>query len=192
MSLVRLGSAATRRQQTVSKAVIAKDLNHSWPSAIATTAETETAMERAFEPLVQYFPTETITLFLVAISVFHSLDHISFVNKMSPLWLVAAFTILTPLMVLLVAYATFRESQRAGNMPPEQRFKLPVFDLIASAVAFVPWALAVPGLFPASVSPLDQQIQNIWTSEITQVLAAFLAFSVSWFLSQLRRIIGHK
>ncbi|MGJ8534141.1 MAG: hypothetical protein ACSHYC_18300 [Alphaproteobacteria bacterium] len=192
MSLVRLGSAATRRQQTVSKAVVAKDLNHSSPSAIATTAETETATERAFEPLVQYFPTETITLFLAAISVFHSLDHISFVIKMNPLWLVAAFTILTPLMVLLVAYATFRESQLAGNMPPEQRFKLPVFDLIASAVAFVPWALAVPGLFPAFVSPPDQQTQNIWTSEIMQVFAAFLAFSVSWFLSQLRRIIGHK
>lgn len=190
MSLIRLGSAATRRQRNRPDVEAAADRGSLSPNVIGTTTETETATERAFESLVQYFPAETVTLFLAAISVVHSLDQVPFVAGLHPLWLVAIFTIVTPVMLLVAAYATFRESQRAGTIPSDQHFQLPVFDLVASAIAFVPWALAVPGLFPDPDKSADPQALSAWTNEVVQVFAAFLAFAVSWFLSQLRRIFG--
>lgn len=186
MSLIRLGSAATRRQQASNDARDAEPVQR---SATATMAETETATEKAFQQLVQYIPTETVTLFMAAVSVVNSLDHIPVMANLSPLWMVAVFTLVTPLMLLTAAYATFRESQRGGKIPTTQRFKLPTFDLVASAIAFVPWAFSVPGLFPEpNTTTAAAQSQNVWSGEVGQVFAAFLAFATSWFLSQMRRI----
>lgn len=197
MSLIRLGSASTRRQ------VIKLAGNHSdraeqylndspitgdgQPVQLSVSTETTTETEKAFQQIVQYFPTETVTLFLAAVSLVTTLDYIPWVAQLRPFWLIALFAILTPLMLLLAAYATFREEQNKQRIPVEAHFVLPKFDLIASSIAFIPWALAVPGLFPETVATEDQ-IQGGWTTEVAQVVAAFLAFAVSWLLSQLRRI----
>jgi len=197
MSLIRLGSASTRRQviklagnhsdraeQYLNDSPIAGDGR---PVQLSVSTETTTETEKAFQQIVQYFPTETVTLFLAAVSLVATLDYIPLVAQLRPFWLIALFAILTPLMLLLAAYATFREEQNKQRIPAEAHFVFPKFDLIASSIAFIPWALAVPGLFPETVAT-EGQIQSGWTTEIAQVVAAFLAFSVSWLLSQLRRI----
>lgn len=196
MSLFQLGCNATRRQQNdkapnVERGDIGVAGAAMPTSAPQSSAEQKTKTEEAIEPIVEYFPAETIALFLAAVSFWNSLDTSSGITSLSyRLGLVAVFTVLTPLMVLLIAYATHRETQRMGLMPIEQRFVAPQFDLFASATAFVPWALAVPGLFPKERFPEGQIAGGAWTTEVIQLFAVFLAFAVSWFLSQGRRIVG--
>ncbi|MEO1110363.1 MAG: hypothetical protein AAFX90_20825 [Pseudomonadota bacterium] len=161
MSLIRLGSASTRRRfkipprPTIMEAM--PGATPPPPEVTATQQETETETEKAFQQLVEYFPTETVTLFMAAVSLMNSFNHIPTVAAISPLWLVAVFTVFTPVMLLLAAFATHREMQarvrKADPDAPLTPFELPVFDLFASAIAFVPWALAVPGLFVERPSP---------------------------------------
>ena len=196
MSLIRLGGAATRRQiaplsthaprEGLASAAGAPPATGGG-SPMATMTETETATEKAFQQLVQYIPTETVTLFLAAVSLVASLEGVAWAEALRPYGLIAIFTVLTPLMLLLGAYATFREGQHTGQIPKDQAFKLPKFELFASAVAFVPWAFAVPGLLP---EPSSDAAPSAWTQEVIHVFAAFAAFGVSWILSQLRRIVG--
>ena len=206
MSLIRLGSAATRRQIITDPGAIGFEANGNpltlatqslTRGSVATQSETESNTEKAFEQLVQYFPTETVTLFLAAVSMVQTFDHVPWVMQLRPFGLIAIFTLLTPLMLLMAAFATFREEKRAGRIPKPQKFEIPIFELCASAIAFVPWALAVPGLFPDAPLPSPTQAGSeavattgVWTAEIAQVFAAFSAFWVSWLLSQLRRILA--
>lgn len=163
MSLIRLGSASTRRRFKIPpRPTIMESMPGAAPrppEATATQQETETETEKAFQQLVEYFPTETVTLFMAAVSLMNSFNHIPAVHSISPLWLVVVFTVFTPAMLLLAAFATHREMQarvrEADPDAPLTPFELPVFDLFASAIAFVPWALAVPGLF-VERPPRDQ------------------------------------
>ena len=185
MSLVRLGAAATHRAMVRTAAPEAETARAMGIGPTATRPETGTVTERAFQQLVEYFPTETVALFMAAVSLRDSLDHMPFFADLSPGWLIAGFTVLTPLMLLTAAYATHREIARSLPTGAAPRFEVPVFDLCASAIAFVPWSLSVPGLFRDG-----EEAGGGWTAAEAQVLAVFLAFLVAWFLSQLRRIFA--
>lgn len=191
MSLFRLGCNATRLQQNDRTLKVERDGIRVEGAATPASppqnnGEQKTKTEDAFEPLFEYFPAETISLFLAAVSLLNSIDKAPDAASLSYRFgLLAFFAVLTPLMVLLVAYATYHERQRMGLIPSDQQFVIPWFDLFASAVAFVPWAMAVPGLFPKGLIT-----DGTWTTEVLQLFAAFFAYAVSWFLSQLRRIVG--
>lgn len=202
MSLIRLGSAATRRRLALAAGGSAAASGAgiavgtvARPAAITTVPETETETERAFQQLVQYIPTETVTLFLAAVSLVNSVENVWWIDFLGPFHLIAIFALLTPAMLLTAAYATFRESRKANTALTEVPFQVPWFDLFASAIAFVPWALAVPGLFsdPAAATTGAAMENDVsatgLTTESAQVFAAFLAFAVSWLLSQARRIL---
>ncbi|MEP2028817.1 MAG: hypothetical protein ABJI96_08940 [Paracoccaceae bacterium] len=199
MSLIQLGSAATRRQfsqgekrQREGEVALAgvSELTRGGVT-MATAAirnETDTETEKALEQLIRYLPTETVTLFLAAVSFANAFDHVSWIAALMPFGLIALFTLITPLILLAAAFATFVEAQRKGTIPADTAFSIPVFDMIASAIAFVPWALAVPGLFLEGVGDVEETREL--TAELAQVAAAFLAFVTSWALSLVRRIIG--
>ncbi len=149
MSLTRLGANATRRRLGVQNEGPA--LAAAAPVGVQADTKppnSKSKTENTVQRLVEYFPTETVTLFMAAISAQKSFDHIPFVAGISPFWMIVAFTVLTPLMLLTAAYATHREIVNSNKALSNQKFDWPIFDLIAAAFAFVPWALSVPGLFP--------------------------------------------
>ncbi|UIJ70333.1 hypothetical protein [Aurantimonas sp. HBX-1] len=187
MSLTRLGSAAARRQldgasrrdSAPAPGVAPYDFPAHVPPtpALAAHTETGTETEKALEQLTQFIPAETITLFIAAVSAREALEGQTWVAWLTSPVLIAIFTLLTPLLLLLAGYATFREGRRKGQAAgSDVSFAIPWFDMCASAVAFAIWSLAVPGLF-ADASTM-------------QVIAAFAALFVSSLLSQIRRIVG--
>lgn len=196
MSLVRLGSASTRRRVEwdvpAGRAPGHRSLREGGaprPGTLAVTAETSSETEKALEQLIQYVPTETVTLFLGAVTLLQTFEHIDWLAALRPWGIVAAFAALTPLILLGIAVATFRDEKRHGRIPRDAGFELPVFDMAASAVAFVPWALAVPGLFPDPAAGTSKG-EGVWTADTAQVVAVVLAFATSSFLSYLRRIVA--
>ncbi|MEM9734933.1 MAG: hypothetical protein AAF903_15845 [Pseudomonadota bacterium] len=156
---------------------------------MAVRAETDTTTERALEQLVQYFPVETMTLFLSVVSFKGMFEQGTWIKDLSPFALIGAFALITPLMVLLVAFATFREEKQRGTIQADKPFTVPVFDMLASAIAFSIWALAVPGQFESSASG-EEGSANMFTAEMAQCFAAIFGFFASWVLSQIRIILG--
>ena len=124
----------------------------------------------ALEQLTQYIPTETVTLFIAAVSAWTALHQAEAWLWLGPWGLIVAFTVLPPLMFWIAALATFAEQKRAKKIPEDANFSLPIFDMVAATIAFFVWSLAVPGLFDGAA--------------VLQVLAAFAAVVVSWLLSK--------
>lgn len=134
-----------------------------------------------FEALTKYIPTETITLFVAAIGAWKAIEEL---GTALPAWagpmnliIYAVFAALTPLMVWLVAYSTYaraRKGQPEGTAVAP--FAMPVFRMIAALVAFLIWALAVPGVL---------------ASPVWQIVAPLAALVVSTFLSLFEPIFGN-
>ncbi|MEA2993617.1 MAG: hypothetical protein QOD40_2537 [Alphaproteobacteria bacterium] len=134
------------------------------------TGAAGTVNNERFEALTKYVPTETITIFVALMSALQA------IAKLKPnafdmsfwAWIIyVACAILTPVLVWAIAYAAFREAARKTGAANDS-FVRPTFRMIAATIAFLIWALAVPGL-------LD--------SAIGQILAGVGAVVVSTFLS---------
>lgn len=126
----------------------------------------------AINKLVGYIPTETTTLYVAASSVQAALNEIwPKLGQATFYWL---FTVLTPL-ALLAVYAGKRASVGQAAFPPVAKW--PWWRMIAATIAFLVWALAVPG-HPA-----------IGDSAVKKVVAAFGAILVSAILSLLEPIV---
>jgi hypothetical protein len=124
----------------------------------------------ALDTLVKYIPTESITLYVAAVSATPALKAtLTFVNEVRLYWF---FVVLTPLLFILI-YAGKRASL---NLPPLPSLKSwPWWKLIAATIAFVVWALVVP-TNPYIGGPLQGAV------------AGFAAILVSTFLSLLAPI----
>lgn len=91
--------------------------------------------------LVKYIPTEVITLYVATLSAAPALqDVFPYVRTNDIYW---AFTIITPLLLFLV-YVNKRATSGLRPIIPDRR-QWPWWKLIAATVAFMVWALAVPG-----------------------------------------------
>jgi hypothetical protein len=95
----------------------------------------------ALTSLTKYIPTEVLTLYLPAVAIVAALDEpIVTAGKKVTYW---AFALgLTPLIVLLV-YMRRRALSRLPVWPSWKEF--PLWSLIAATLAFLAWALALPG-----------------------------------------------
>lgn len=187
MSLVQLASSDMQRQvrrraaagpgpEGIAPESLAAPGSPGAPEPAASVDDGKNKAEAALQQLTAFIPGETITLFITAVSTWNTLKGQPWLTWMTPLFLVGIFVMLTPLMLLLAGYAMFREEKRAGRIVADAAYALPWFDLGASAAAFAVWAFAVPGLYD--------------NNETIQIISAFAAFALSWFLSQLRRIVG--
>jgi len=126
-----------------------------------------------FEILTKYIPTESITMFVAVMSGLGAAQQLSDKIQVNP-WLVyAVFAALTPILVWLVALVIHREADRAGSAPPQ--FALPWFRMVAALVAFLVWALAVPGLV---------------NDPVVQIFASVGAVVVSTILTLFERLLG--
>jgi hypothetical protein len=109
-------------------------------------AQNEKAVQRnpvsnARDVLFKYIPTESITLYIAATSASSAL--LSVFPGLTPMVVYWFFAILTPILVLLIYFG----KRRAGNLaiPLSSVSKWPLWKMFAATVAFLVWALAVPG-----------------------------------------------
>jgi hypothetical protein len=133
------------------------------PLAAASPIQ-QTPGSNALDGLVKYIPTESVTLYVAAAAAISSITAtFPFVTPYSLYW---GFVVLTPILFLLI-YVGKRRSQKL-RVFPENLKEWPWWKLIASTIAFMVWALAVPPLV---------------TADAGKIIAAFGALLVSTLLS---------
>ena len=129
-----------------------------------------TAASNAFAALARYIPAEIVTLYVAALSAMPAFAAtFAFVTEVGLYWF---FVALTPVLLVLVL-AGKRRSEGFSAFPPWKEW--PWWKLVASTIAFLVWALAIPG------TPYLSTAQG-------KVVAAFGALLVSTFLTLLEPI----
>jgi len=159
MSLSRLASQNAGRAIAVA------------PASAAPTVAVANRDDR-FDLLTKYIPTETITLYVAAMSV--RSEFMAFWPKLSPSFLYWTGAVLTPLMLVLIALGKHRLAAI-----PEASFRLPLWPMVASFAAFLAWAPSVPGLIADSNAG-------------ARILAGFGAVFVSTILSMVEPFFGER
>lgn len=97
-------------------------------------------VQNALSALVEYIPTETITLYIALLSSLPVLKKI--LPWLNAVWLYAAFAVLTPILFGLI----FAGKRRARGESRWQGWRnWPWWLTIASSIAFLAWGVAVPG-----------------------------------------------
>ncbi|HSM54555.1 MAG TPA: hypothetical protein VK879_00235 [Candidatus Sulfomarinibacteraceae bacterium] len=123
--------------------------------------------------LVKYIPTEVITLYVATLSAAPALQEVFPRIRTGDIYW--GFTIITPLLLLLI-YINKRATSGLTPVPPARQW--PWWKLFAATVAFMVWALAVPG--------------NPYVSGSTAaVLAGLGAVFISMLLNLLEPIFEH-
>lgn len=103
------------------------------------------ALNSALSALAKYIPAETTTLYMAALSLLLAPANKG-ANQSAGSWaLYIGCAVLTPLLVLLAARASWLALQ--ATLP----FQVPWWRMAAATVAFAIWGLAVPG-FPVDES----------------------------------------
>ncbi len=147
----------------------------------ATPDNMRAASERAIQDnsatstlskLVKYIPTESVTLYVAAVAAGPALHSIW--AWMTPEAIYWFFGGLTPILWLLILM-TKRQANKLPRLPSLSLWL--VWNLIASSIAFLVWALAVPN------GPYLQ-------GENAGVIAGFLAVFISSLLSIADPLVG--
>lgn len=143
-------------------------------SHLSADADQNNTVTSSLNLLVKYIPTEVITLYVATLSAAPALqDVIPSLQTTDIYW---GFTVGTPLLLFLV-YVNKRAT--AGLKPVPPRTEWPWWKLGAATVAFMVWALAVPG--------------NPYVSgETAAVIAALGAVFISMILNLLEPIFEKK
>lgn len=146
MSINSITDDELRRRITMRKDPITKRLDLATSKggvserAAAEVIIQDNTVTNTVNVLVKYIPTEVVTMYVAAVSATPSLrSTLPFVSTSLMYWL---FAVATPVLLLLV-YAGKRSSE--GLMPLPAVKELPWWKMIAATVAFLVWALAVPG-----------------------------------------------
>jgi amino acid transporter len=115
--------------------------------------------------LFKYIPTESVTLYIAAVSAAPALKtQFPFITDMQMYWFFAA---LTPLLSLLI-FAGKRRTSGLSLLPSVAQW--PWWTVVAATIAFLAWALAVPG-------------NQLLEGEAGGAIAAFIALVTSTILS---------
>lgn len=143
-------------------------------SHLSAEADQNNMVTGSLDLLVKYIPTEVITLYVATLSAAPALqDLFPRIRTGDIYW---GFTIVTPLLLFLV-YANKRATSGLTPFPPAHEW--PWWKLFAATVAFMVWALAVPG--------------NPYVSgETAAVIAALGAVFISMILNLLEPIFEKK
>jgi len=128
-----------------------------------------------FDNLVRYIPTETVTIFVAVCSARSAVETVSGGFSFGIAY--AACAALTPALLWLIAAGRHRAAGGVGPVP------LHWWPLLAATVAFMVWALSVPGVTSMFTSVPKEQAA--WG-----VLAGVGAVLVSMVLSLLERVFG--
>ena len=139
--------------------------------AAATSEETPEAaaqdnrITNTVNVLFKYIPTESVTLYIAAVSAAPALKtEFPFITDMRLYWFFAA---LAPILSLLI-FAGKRRTTGLSLVPPLTQW--PWWTIIAATIAFLAWALAVPG-------------NQLLEGEAGGAIGAFIALVASTILS---------
>ena len=133
----------------------------------------ETKASNALDALARYIPTEMVTLYVAASAAMPELKASLGVSEANVYW---SFGLLTPILFLLILAG----KRRGCGLPAFPALKTwPWWKLIASAIAFLVWALAIP------TTPY-------LTGDAGKVVAAFAAVFVSTFLTLVEPVVERK
>lgn len=123
----------------------------------------------SFEVFTRYIPTETVTIFVAALSIRPNIEA-ALPLKLQPYATVATVywicAFLTPILQLALTYLNRRD---AGDPAPLKALTQNPWPVIAAFIAFLIWALSVPGV-------LDRKSSLV-------AIAGFGALFVSMLLS---------
>ncbi|HEX9324738.1 MAG TPA: hypothetical protein VF913_21865 [Xanthobacteraceae bacterium] len=134
----------------------------------AETPTQRTPASQALDSLARYVPTEAITLYIAALSAISAIHAtFPFIAEKVLYW---SFAALTPVLFVLI-YAGKRINDGQPALPASVS-DWPWWKTVASAIAFLVWALAVPGT-------------PYFNGESGKIVAAFGAVLVSTFLTLL-------
>lgn len=136
--------------------------------AMAREAYAENQVTNTLSMLVKYIPTESITLYVAALSAVEALK--SFSPYITAEFIYWFFAILTPVLVLVIYFGKRRVAKLKPTIPV--LWEWPWWKTIAATIAFLIWALAVP-----SNPYIDGALKG--------ALVGFLAIFVSTILSVL-------
>lgn len=132
MSLYSLGDIAAQRHLAANlPAAHAADVKASPPAPAPERAATD--------DLVKYIPTESITLYVAGISAISALTTPPDPRYFQVLYI--TFAVLTPMFLLLIAVGKIR----SAGAPFPKPAQWPIWKMTAATIAFLVWALAVPG-----------------------------------------------
>lgn len=143
-------------------------------SHLSADADQNNTVTGSLNLLVKYIPTEVITLYVATLSAAPALQDLFPSLRTSDIYW--GFTIVTPLLLFLV-YVNKRAT--SGLTPVPDKSEWPWWKLFASMIAFMVWALAVPG--------------NPYVSgETAAVVAALGAVFISMILNLLEPLFERK
>lgn len=166
MGINSLADLEMRRQQPAMPQVAAED-GAAMPTALvqdqAVPPIPQSQIGNALDLLTKYIPTEVITLYVAAVSAFAILPA---KEQIAPIvyWVAA---LLTPIFLVLVL---MNKQAAAGQSPIPKPW--PWWRMAAATIAFLVWALAVPG-------------NPYVTTDAMHVVAGFGAIFISTILSLL-------
>jgi hypothetical protein len=148
----------------------AADLRAAVQPVAAESPIQKTPPSTALDGLVKYIPTESITLYVAATAAMSSVT--ATFPEVTPFRLYWGFVALTPLLFVLI----YLGKRRSLKLPvlPQPVTQWPWWKLIASTIAFMVWALAVPPLV---------------SSDAGKIVAGFGAILVSTMLSLVGGVI---
>jgi len=170
MSINSLTNDELRRERVSKSATAAASpVEVAADAAPPRAAKEDNKVTSALEMLTKYIPTESITLYVAAVSAAPAIASITsgIVTGVILYW---GFAVLTPLLLLLVLM-----SKRASDGQPPVPKRWPWWKLVAATIAFLVWALAVPN------NPYVQ-------GDAAAVVAGFGAILISSILSLLEPI----
>jgi uncharacterized membrane protein YfcA len=136
--------------------------------AIAREAYEENQVTNTLSMLVKYIPTESITLYVAALSAIEAL--LSFSPYITSEFVYWFFAILTPILVLVIYFGKRRVANLQPTIPAP--WKWPWWKTIAATIAFLIWALAVPS---------NPYIHGALKSALIGFLALFVSTILSVF-----------
>lgn len=128
-------------------------------------------VQNALSALVEYVPTETVTLYLATLSALPAATALPWLDAVS---VYVGFAVLTPILYALI-YAGKRRAAGKPRWPALNQ--APWWPMIAATIAFLAWGLAVPDA-------------PFFDDEKGRVLSGLLAIFVSTGLGVLGRFFG--
>jgi hypothetical protein len=116
------------------------------------------------DALTKYIPTETITLFIACAS---AKDALASAFPGAPLGLIHVywlFAALTPALVWLLTLIEYRRN------PGPEPFKPPLWRMAAATIAFLVWALAVPGMVEGEAKQVLVAVGALLVSSVLELI----------------------
>ena len=168
MSVLSLSQLAVDRKSTYDL-TSSTEINLKNIDLIPEKAEPKIAVENALGVLFSYIPTEVIALYVAVISVIKT-------NNSNAGWITFfIFLIFTPVVVWLVYAAKVK---KITGIVPLTFTSLPMWELIASTMAFTAWAFALPDSVFQGFNWYSQSVSGIsilLTSTMLSLIAPFFS-----------------